>query len=509
MPPVSSRTTSRSVPSIRSRFSGLASSSAGEGRTGRRLAYRPRPLRRPSSPCSGRGAAGSVASHFGPPTAASSTASAFAQASSVSSVSAVPWASMEAPPTSRSSISKPPSRRARSCFAAAMTSGPMPSPARATMRGLSVKAVFLSERVAEGTTAGARGLTSPARGNRATGLSVGPGAPPGRKSGSGSMADVLLDVRGLSVSYAGAVRALEGIDISVAPGSVVAVLGSNGAGKSTLLRAVSGTLGLQTGPITGGSITFDGRDLAGVEPALLVRMGIVQVPEGRRIFGDLTVEENLRAGATTVKDRAARVRARDRVFDLFPRLAERRSQRGVLLSGGEQQMLAIGRALMSEPKLLLLDEPSLGLAPKLVEQIGEVVREINRQGTSVVLVEQNAAMALTVADRAFVLEVGRVTLQGAAEELGRSDEVRERYLGVGDVAAVEEALAEGPQRERREGEAERRAVQELVAENVSVRFGGIPALSDVSFTVAPGSVHAIIGPNGAGKSTCLNVLTGV
>jgi ABC-type branched-subunit amino acid transport system ATPase component len=324
------------------------------------------------------------------------------------------------------------------------------------------------------------------------------------------LTDALLDVRGLSVSYAGAVRALHSVDMSVAPGSVVAVLGSNGAGKSTLLRAISGTLGLQNGAVTGGSITVEGRNLAGVEPALLVRMGIVQVPEGRRIFGDLTVEENLRAGATTVKDKAARARARDRVFDLFPRLAERRAQRGVLLSGGEQQMLAIGRALMSEPKLLLLDEPSLGLAPKLVEQIGEVVREINRQGTSVVLVEQNAAMALTVADHAFVLEVGRVTLKGSAEELARSDEVRERYLGVGDVAAVEEALAaEGPRRERREGEAERRAVQELVAEDVTVRFGGIIALSEVSFTVAAGSVHAIIGPNGAGKSTCLNVLTGV
>jgi ABC-type branched-subunit amino acid transport system ATPase component len=323
------------------------------------------------------------------------------------------------------------------------------------------------------------------------------------------LTDALLEVRDLSVSYAGAVRALQGVDMSVAPGSAVAVLGSNGAGKSTLLRAVSGTLGLQDGAITGGAITFDGRDLAGVEPALLVRMGIVQAPEGRRIFGDLTVEENLRAGATTVKDKAARARARDRVFDLFPRLAERRTQRGALLSGGEQQMLAIGRALMSEPKLLLLDEPSLGLAPKLVEQIGEVVREINRQGTSVVLVEQNAAMALTVADRAFVLEVGRVTLQGSAEDLARSDEVRERYLGVGDVAAVEEALAAAPERKRREGEAERRAVKELVAENVTVRFGGITALSDVSLTVAPGSVHAIIGPNGAGKSTCLNVLTGV
>src|SRR4051794_28864797 len=297
--------------------------------------------------------------------------------------------------------------------------------------------------------------------------------------------------------------------MSVAPGSVVAVLGSNGAGKSTLLRAISGTLSLQDGAVTGGSIHFQGRDLAGVEPALLVRMGIVQVPEGRRIFGDLTVEENLRAGATTVKDKAARARARDRVFELFPRLAERRSQRGVLLSGGEQQMLAIGRALMSEPKLLLLDEPSLGLAPKLVEQIGEVVREINRQGTSVVLVEQNAAMALEVADRAFVLEVGRTTLEGSAAELATSDEVRERYLGVGDVTAIEEALATPPERDRLEGEAERRHVRDLAVEGVSVRFGGLTALNEISFTVEAGSIHAVIGPNGAGKSTCLNVLTGV
>ena len=323
------------------------------------------------------------------------------------------------------------------------------------------------------------------------------------------MTDALLDVRDLSVSYAGAVRALHGVSMSVAEGSVVAVLGSNGAGKSTLLRAVSGTLGLQDGAVTGGAVRFAGRDLAGVDPALVVRMGIVQVPEGRRIFGDLTVDENLRAGATTVKDRAARVRARERVFDLFPRLAERRDQRGALLSGGEQQMLAIGRALMSEPKLLLLDEPSLGLAPKLVEQIRDVVREINRQGTSVILVEQNAAMALKIADTAYVLEVGRVTLEGGAEELARSDEVRARYLGIGPVSEVAEALAQAPEAQRREGEAERRAVRELAVENVTVRFGGLSALSEVSFTVAPGSIHALIGPNGAGKSTCLNVLTGV
>jgi branched-chain amino acid transport system ATP-binding protein len=319
----------------------------------------------------------------------------------------------------------------------------------------------------------------------------------------------LLEVRDLSVSYAGAVRALHGVSMSIPEGSVTAVLGSNGAGKSTLLRAISGTLPLQDGAVDGGAITFDGRDLRGVDPGTVVRLGIVQVPEGRRIFGDLTVEENLRAGAMSVKDKAARARARSRVFELFPRLEERRTQRGALLSGGEQQMLAIGRALMSEPRLLLLDEPSLGLAPQVVEQIARVIREINEQGTSVVLVEQNAAMALEVAGRASVLEVGRVTLEGSSKELATSDEVRERYLGVGDTSVVEQALAEGPARPKREGEAERRHVRELAVENVSVRFGGLNALAEVSFTVEPGTVHAVIGPNGAGKSTCLNVLTGV
>src|SRR3954447_7365149 len=244
----------------------------------------------------------------------------------------------------------------------------------------------------------------------------------------------LLDVRDLRVCYAGAVRALHGVSLSVPEGAIVAVLGGNGAGKSTLLRAISCTLGLQGGTVDGGEITFQGRNLRGVDPGSVVRAGIVQVPEGRRIFGDLTVEENLRAGALAVRDKSARARARARVFELFPRLEERRTQRGALLSGGEQQMLAIGRALMSEPKLLLLDEPSLGLAPQVVERIGEVVREINRQGTSVILVEQNAAMALGIADQAYVLEVGRVSLSGPADELASSDEVRARYLGVADAA---------------------------------------------------------------------------
>ena len=317
-------------------------------------------------------------------------------------------------------------------------------------------------------------------------------------------ASTLLEVRDLGVTYAGALRALRGVSMSVPHGTVVAVLGSNGAGKSTLLRAISGTLGLQGGSADEGQIVFEGRDIRDIGPAEVVRAGIVQVPEGRRIFGELTVEENLRAGAMTVRSAETRRRASERVFDLFPRLDERRRQRAVLLSGGEQQMLAIGRGLMSEPKLLLLDEPSLGLAPKVVERIAEVIQEINRQGTSVVLVEQNAAMALDIAASAYVLEVGEVALDGPAEELARSSQVLERYLGGSVTAAVVAAAADESSTPR-----SARDVQPLGADGLTVRFGGITAIEDVSFTVEPGTVHALIGPNGAGKSTTLNVLTGV
>jgi len=325
------------------------------------------------------------------------------------------------------------------------------------------------------------------------------------REGDGQM---LLEVRDLGVSYAGALRALRGVSMEVPEGAVLAVLGANGAGKSTLLRAISGTLPLQGGTVDAGSVHFDGRDIGGIGPAEVVRAGIVQVPEGRRIFDELTFEENLRAGAITVRDKDARRRAHERVIDLFPRLGERRKQRAVLLSGGEQQMLAIGRALMSEPKLLLLDEPSLGLAPKVVERIAEVIREINQQGTSVVLVEQNAAMALDVAGSAYVLEVGQVALHGSAAELGESTEVQERYLG-GSTEAAAAAPARTNGRAPAQGEHARKDAEELVVEGLTVRFGGITALEDVSFKVAPGTVHAVIGPNGAGKSTSLNVLTGV
>jgi branched-chain amino acid transport system ATP-binding protein len=239
----------------------------------------------------------------------------------------------------------------------------------------------------------------------------------------------VLEVHDLHVSYGGVVRALRGVSLSVQDRSVVAVLGSNGAGKSTLLRAVSSTLRLHRGAVVGGSVTWEGRSLQGLDAAETVRRGIVQVPEGRRIFGRLTVEENLRAGGLGARDKSTRAAARDRVYAMFPMLAERTALRAGLLSGGQQQMLAIGRALMASPRLLILDEPSLGLAPQVVGQVGSVLRDINASGTSVLLVEQNATMALGVADTAYVLDVGEVSLAGPAGELAQTDDVRRLYLG--------------------------------------------------------------------------------
>jgi branched-chain amino acid transport system ATP-binding protein len=314
----------------------------------------------------------------------------------------------------------------------------------------------------------------------------------------------LLEVTDLHASYGG-VRALRGVSLTVREGEIVAVLGNNGAGKSTLMRAISGTLALHGGTVAGGTMRLRDRNLAGLDPAAVVRAGVVQVPEGRRVFGELTVEENLRAGTFGRIGRKGVAAAHERVLELFPRLAERSRQRAALLSGGEQQMLAIGRALMSDPKLLLMDEPSLGLAPQLVDKIGEIVQQINEQGTSVVLVEQNAAMALKIAHHAVVVEVGQVALAGRASELAASHEVRERYLGIAGVEEIKKVTAE-PIKRVTTGKREPKL---LAVEDVTVRFGGLEALSGVSLRVERGTTHAIIGPNGAGKSTLLNVLTGV
>jgi len=243
----------------------------------------------------------------------------------------------------------------------------------------------------------------------------------------------LLVLDGVEVVYHDVVLVLRGVSITVPTGSVVALLGANGAGKSTTLRAVSGLLGLHRGRVTKGSIRLDGDDIARLDPAAIVRRGVSQVMEGRRIFAELTVDENLRAGGFTCRDRREFRDRLDHVLALFPRLAERRRQTAGYLSGGEQQMLAIGRALMQSPRLLLLDEPSLGLAPMLVQQIAGIIREINVGGTSVLLVEQNATMALALADHGYVLENGRIVKSGPAADLLADQDIQEFYLGVGEA----------------------------------------------------------------------------
>jgi branched-chain amino acid transport system ATP-binding protein len=233
----------------------------------------------------------------------------------------------------------------------------------------------------------------------------------------------LLEVRGLHVRY-GNVEALHGVDLSVGEGEIVAILGANGAGKSTTLRALSGLL-----RPSAGEILLDGRPVHATPAHALVSLGMAHCPEGRRVFGTLTVVENLALGGFTRRDRAERARTLEWIYGLFPVLAERRAQLAGTLSGGEQQMLAIGRALMARPRLLLLDEPSLGLAPLLVRAIFQTVREINRSGVTVVLVEQNARAALKLAHRGYVMEVGRIVLADAAPALAADPKVQKAYLG--------------------------------------------------------------------------------
>ncbi len=245
----------------------------------------------------------------------------------------------------------------------------------------------------------------------------------------------MLAVNNLEVVYDDVILVLRGVSLEVPDGKIVALLGGNGAGKTTLLRAISGLLDVHEGEITKGQVTLDGQPLHDRSPAAIVAAGVKQVLEGRRIFSEFTVEENLRVGAHSA-DRSTVADGMDRIFGLFPVLKDRRQATAGYLSGGEQQMLAMGRALMSNPRILLLDEPSLGLAPLLVQQIRDLIVEINRQGTTVLLVEQNASMALSIAEHGYVMETGKLVMDKPAAELLADDDVREFYLGLGPDSAT-------------------------------------------------------------------------
>ncbi|GAB1579538.1 ABC transporter ATP-binding protein [Bordetella petrii] len=239
----------------------------------------------------------------------------------------------------------------------------------------------------------------------------------------------LLELRGLEVAYGG-IRAVRGIDLRVDPGELVCLIGANGAGKSTTLRAICGLV-----PLAGGDVVYDGQSINGRKSFELVRRGLVMVPEGRGIFGQLTIEENLAMGAYVRRDAAQVRQDTERVFTLFPRLAERRRQAAGTLSGGEQQMVAMGRAMIARPRLLLLDEPSMGLAPLMVEKVFEVVRAIAAEGVTILLIEQNARLALEHSHRGYVMESGELTLSGPARELLTDPKVRAAYLGEAADAA--------------------------------------------------------------------------
>lgn len=234
----------------------------------------------------------------------------------------------------------------------------------------------------------------------------------------------LLEVKDLHISY-GAIKAIKGISFEVNKGEIVTLIGANGAGKTTTLHAISGLI-----RPTQGSIVYSGTDIVHIDPSKILKLGLAQVPEGRRVFSQMTVKENLDMGAFIRKDGSSEIeKDRHRIYELLPRLKERKKQMAGTLSGGEQQMLAIGRALMSNPEMLLLDEPSMGLAPLLVEEIFKIIKEVNESGVTVLLVEQNAKKALAIAERAYVLETGKIVMQGNAKEIANNPDIKKAYLG--------------------------------------------------------------------------------
>ncbi|HEX2038835.1 MAG TPA: ATP-binding cassette domain-containing protein [Acidimicrobiales bacterium] len=318
-------------------------------------------------------------------------------------------------------------------------------------------------------------------------------------------ADVLLSCRGVEVAY-GPVQILFGVDLDVRRDEIVALLGTNGAGKSTLLKAISGLV-----PPMGGTILFDGQDITGISPLKAARLGIVQVPGGKAVFPTLTVAEHFAAGMWMfAKDDPADVQERiDEVLELFPRLRERWTQVAGNMSGGEQQQLALGMAFVAKPRLLIIDELSLGLAPSVVEQLLGIVRRIHATGCPVVLVEQSVNVALTVADRAYFMEKGEVRFSGPTVELlDRGDILRSVFLegaASGKPANGKATLPAKPRR-RAASAQENRPVLEVVG--LTKRFGGITAVDDVTFTLREGEILGLIGPNGAGKTTIFDLISG-
>ena len=321
------------------------------------------------------------------------------------------------------------------------------------------------------------------------------------------MSEPLLSCRGVDVAY-DKVQVLFGVDLDVEAGEIVALLGTNGAGKSTLLKAVSGLV-----DPAGGTITFDGRDITHLDAVAAARLGIVQVPGGKAVFPTLTVAEHFRAGTWMyAREDPREVKARiDHVLDLFPRLRERWDQMAGNLSGGEQQQLALGMAFVAKPRLLIIDELSLGLAPTIVEQLLGIVREIHAGGCTIILVEQSVNVALTIASRAYFMEKGEVRFSGpTAELLDRDDILRSVFLeGAASVTQPGSGRRNGTEPGgilRPEGEA-RPAVLEV--HGLTRRFGGITAVDDVSFSVADGEILGLIGPNGAGKTTIFDLISGI